>query len=285
MLGLPPDAVRQDPREVPPVSARAQTILDLLELERIDRDLFRACATTGESVSLYGGQVAAQALRAAGLTVDPRCRPHSLHGYFLRKGDSAAPTVFQVHRDRDGRSFQARRVVALQDGEVIFSMAASFQDADEESAVSQVEPAPVLSGPEGPVYDDFLFLVSTEVRVPEQPHPSALWPTRAWVRFTVDLPEDPLLHACLLAYLSDMTTGNLPSADGARPGPSIDHAVWFHAAADMARWTLVDCHPRAAGGGRGWYVGSVFDDAGGLLASLAQESLLRVQPAAPGTGE
>ena len=85
--------------------------------------------------------------------------------------------------------FPARRVVALQDGEVIFSMAASFQDADEESAVSQVEPAPVLSGPEGPVYDDFLFLVSTEVRVPEQPHPSALWPTRAWVQFTVDLQQ------------------------------------------------------------------------------------------------
>jgi len=262
------------------MSARAATILDLLELERIDRDIFRANVATRETEALYGGQVAAQALRAAGLSVDPGFLPHSLHGYFLRKGDTTAPTVFQVHRDRDGRSFQARRVVALQQGEVIFNMAASFQHAPDGAAATQVVPAPAGRGPDGPVYDGFPRLFSTEVRAPEQPYPTALWPTRAWARITVDVPADPLLHACLLTYLSDMTTGNLPDRDGALPGASLDHSVWFHRPADLTRWTLIDCHPRAAGSGRGCYLGSVFDDAGELVASIAQESLLR--PAAPG---
>lgn len=260
------------------MSAPKHTILELLELERIDRDLFRANATTGEAHALYGGQVAAQALRAAGMSVAPGFRPHSLHGYFLRKGEATAPTVFQVHRDRDGRSFQARRVVALQDGEVIFSMSTSFQMDSGATAVDRADPAP-LSGVEGPLWDGFPRLVSVEVRVPEQPYPTALWPTRAWVRVNLDLPADALLHACVLTYLSDMTTGNLPcERDGAQPGPSIDHAVWFHTPADLNRWTLIDCHPRAAGGGRGWYVGSMFDDSGNHLASLAQESLLRPVP-------
>jgi len=263
------------------MTVRRPTILDLLELERIDRDLYRANDTTEEEQALYGGQVAAQALRAAGMSVAPGFVPHSLHGYFLRKGDATAPTVLQVYRDRDGRSFQARRVVVLQGGEVIFSMAASFQKATEGSVVTHMEPAPDAGRPEGPAFDGFRRLVSAEVRVPAQPYAESLWPTRAWVRTTVDLCDDPLLHACVLTYFSDMTTGNLPSVeDRAWPGPSIDPAVWFHGPADLTRWTLIDCHPRAAGGGRGWFTGSVFDDSGGLRASLAQESLLR--PARPG---
>jgi acyl-CoA thioesterase-2 len=117
-------------------------LMDVLDLETIEQNLYRANLVFAEEHSLYGGQVAAQALRAAGLTVDPARRAHSLHGYFLRKGDSQIPTVYQVFRDRDGRSFSARRVIAIQRGEVIFNMSVSFH-IQEESWDSQAEALPV----------------------------------------------------------------------------------------------------------------------------------------------
>ena len=123
------------------------SILDLLDLERIEENLYRSCVLVERPWPLYGGQVAAQALYAAGYTVPDGRLPHSLHGYFLRSGSAGAPTVFQVYRDRDGRSFSARRVVAIQNGEVIFNMSASFAEpraGDEHEA----DPAPVVPAPE-----------------------------------------------------------------------------------------------------------------------------------------
>jgi acyl-CoA thioesterase II len=254
------------------------TLLDVLKLEQIEQDIYRANLTLDEDHSLYGGQVAAQALLAAGLTVDSGRPPHSLHGYFLRAGDSAIPTVFQVFRDRDGGSFSARRVVALQGGEVVFSMSASFQAPGAGPDV-QVDDAPDAGAPEDAEPVTIPRLFSMEGRRPEQRYPAAHFPTRFWARATVELPDDDLTHACVLTYLSDIGTGlaALPQ-DEASPGPTLDHAVWFHRAARLDDWVLMDMQPRTVSGGRGWYTGTITTTAGVLAASFVQETLFRPGP-------
>jgi acyl-CoA thioesterase-2 len=251
------------------------TLLDVLQLEAIELNLYRSTLTFREEYALYGGQVAAQALLAAGLTVTSDRLPHSLHGYFLRGGDPHSPTVFHVFRDRDGGSYSARRVVAVQAGEVIFNMSSSFHRF-EDGPATQAAPMPEVVPPDELPPKEFMRLFSIESRLPEGPFPEALWPTRFWARATVPLPDDPLMHACALTYLSDISTGILPAADGAATsGSSIDHAVWFHRPVDMNEWTLTDYHPQVAAAGRGWYTGSVFTPDGVLVASLAQEALFR----------
>ncbi len=255
-------------------------ILELLDIERIETDLYRSNRVFVErgskgGLALFGGQVAAQALRAAGLTVGPDRQPHSLHGYFLRPGDSRIPTVFTVYRDRDGRSYSARRVVAIQNGKVILNMSASFQ-VPNNSPIDQLEQMPPTEAPESLDQTPAYRVVSMDYRVPSQPFDLAIMPTRFWARSAVRLPDDPLLHACVLTYLTDALTGVLPAADrSAGPGPSLDHAVWFHAAPNMNEWTFTDYQPRVAGHGRGWYTGSIFTAAGDLIASMAQETLFR----------
>jgi acyl-CoA thioesterase-2 len=258
-----------------PDADRLPTLLDLLELEEIDRDLYRARSTFPDPHALYGGQVAAQALRAAGGTVPPDRYPHSLHGYFLRGGDAAKPTIFRVNRDRDGRSFSARRVVALQGGEVIFNMSCSFHVEQTGPEVQAQQPPPAGDPDTLPVVE-LPRLFSLESRQAPQAVPDTPWPTSFWSRLTVPVPDDPLLHACVLTYLSDISSGlaGLPGA-GQSAGPSLDHAVWFHRRARLDRWVLVELRPSTVSGGRGWYTGSIFDQAGVLLASLVQESLFR----------
>ncbi len=248
---------------------------ELLTVERLEENLFRSTTVVDEDFTLYGGQVAAQAVQAAGATVDAGRAPHSLHGYFLRPGDPKQRVVFTVDRDRDGRSFSARRVVAVQHGEVIFNMAASFH-VGRETSVSQADAMPDVAAPEACPPHDLLRLCSYESRLPEQPYERAEWPTRFWARTTVPVPEDPLAQASVVTYLSDISTGVLPSEDGPeRPGASVDHAVWFHAPADPNQWLLSDYQPRVVGNGRGWYSGSVFSASGRLVASIAQEVLFR----------
>ena len=249
-------------------------VRDLLTVERIEENLFRSTTVVREEYSLYGGQVAAQALRAAGSTVEPARRPHSLHGYFLRPGDPLMPTVFTVYRDRDGRSFSARRVVAIQHGKVIFNMAASFHVGQETSS-SQAEAMPDVPDPARCPEYRIPRLCSFEGRLPEQPFAEARYPTRFWGRATTDLFDDPLTHACVLTYLSDISSGVLPGADGEGPGPSVDHAVWFHDRANLEDWVLSDYRPRFAGSGRACYTGSIFAADGRLVASVAQETLFR----------
>jgi acyl-CoA thioesterase-2 len=259
------------------------TLLDVLDLEEVDRDLYRSRLVFADPFPLYGGQVAAQALLAAGGTVPPDRLPHSLHGYFLRSGDAARPTVFRVDRDRDGGSFSARRVVALQGGEVVFSMSASFQSPGRGPDV-QVGDLPDAVDTEAGAPDALPPLTvprlfSMEGRRPAQPYPAAHFPTRFWARATVPLPSDELVHACVLTYLSDIGTGlsALPD-DEAAPGPTLDHAVWFHRPADLGDWVLMDMVPRTVSGGRGWYTGSVSTRAGVLAASFVQETLFRPGP-------
>ena len=204
------------------------SILDLLDLEQVEENLYRSCVVVERPWALYGGQVAAQALYAAGSTVPADRLPHSLHGYFLRSGSAARPTVFEVYRDRDGRSFSARRVVAIQGGEVIFNMSASFAvpraGAEHDAGVMPDVPAP----DEMPAVDH-PYHVSMETRPASADQLDWRVPTRFWCRSSVGLPDDDLVHACVLTYMSDLSTGLIPLEGGdTETGPSLDHAVWFH---------------------------------------------------------
>ena len=252
------------------------SLLDLLALERIDRDLYRATTVFADPWPLYGGQVAAQALRAAGATVDAGRLPHSLHGYFLRPGDASQPTVLHVHRDRDGRSYSARRVVAVQDGDVIFSMAASFHRFEEGPDAQEVA-MPDVAAPYECGQWEIPRLFSFEGRTPQQPYQDMRFPTRFWARCTVPL-EDPLLQACALTYLSDIGSGLMAfETEQQRSLASLDHAVWFHRPVRADEWVLNEMVPHTVSAGRGWYTGSLFAADGTLVASLAQESLFRTR--------
>ncbi|MHA6627255.1 acyl-CoA thioesterase [Pseudonocardia sichuanensis] len=272
-------------RSVPAPAPADASLVALLDLEPLERDLFRAGTVFDDPFPLYSGQVAAQALLAAGRTVPAGRVPHSMHGYFLRSGDARRPTLFRVERDRDGRSFSARRVVAVQAAEVVFSLSASFHDP-EEGLDQQVEPAPDVPAPEELPPLEMPRLFSFEALLPPQPHPRS-WPTRFWARCTEPLPPaengGELLHAAVLTYLSDIMTGLSPLAGGGfRPTTSLDHAVWFHRTARLDDWVLVDLAGHTTGGGRGWYTGSLTSRDGVLRASIAQESLFRRQRP-PGT--
>ncbi|MFL6022372.1 MAG: acyl-CoA thioesterase, partial [Marmoricola sp.] len=257
-----------------PTSSQPGDLLDLLQLEKVEEDTFRANYVFEEDWPLYGGQVAAQALLAAGLTVGPGRLPHSLHGYFLRRGDASIPTLFQVDRDRDGHSFSARRVVAIQRGEVIFSTAVSFADPAE--GMDRQGPAlPGVTSPEESLAWEVPRMFSLEVRIPPEDGVTA-WPSRFWSRFTTAVGDDVLLNAAALTYLSDVSA-DLHSfqTDGFIPAASLDHAVWFHHPARLEDWIFTDYTARTIAGNRGLYTGSLFDRSGRMVASIAQEALYR----------
>ncbi|HVU74988.1 MAG TPA: acyl-CoA thioesterase domain-containing protein [Mycobacteriales bacterium] len=252
------------------------TFLDVLDLEEVDRDIYRSRYTVEGRPRLYGGQVAAQALLAAGLTVEADRRPHSLHGYFLRTGDAARPTAFRVDRDRDGRSFSARRVVALQRGEVIFNMSCSFQVGGDSLDRHDV-PLPAIAPP-GDLPSYAISFPSIEMQVPPQPDEAegGAYPSHFWARVGVPLGDDPLRHACAMTYLSDMGTGLVRwVTDGEAPGPSLDHAVWFHRPLRADDWMRLDFYPRSVSTGRGLYIGSISSPEGEVGCSIAQEALFR----------
>jgi acyl-CoA thioesterase-2 len=267
-----------------PVLGSADTGLpELLSLERIEDNLFRTVVVTGEPAGLFGGQVAAQALRAAGETVSADRHPHSLHGYFLSRGDASRRVLLTVHRDRDGGSYSNRRVIAVQNGKVIFNMAASFHVAEHGSDY-QAHPAPAVEAPEDlPDDERWHRMHGVEIRVPSQPQLGQQWPSRMWVRSRHALDGD-MTHACALAYISDMFTG-LAATPGiviAGPLTSIDHSVWFFRKVALDDWVLMDLQPESTSGGRGMYTGRIFSRNGVLAAGIAQETLFR--PAVARTG-
>jgi acyl-CoA thioesterase-2 len=254
------------------------TLLDLLALEELDRDLYRSTVLVRDRFPLYGGQVAAQALRAAGATVPEGRLPHSLHGYYLRSGDAGRPVIFRVDRDRDGGSFSARRVVAVQGGGVVFSMAVSFA-APGDGPDRSPQPVADVVPPDGLPVHPLIRVLGLTARRPPQPLSEEHHPTRFWARSRVALPDDPLLHACVLTYLSDYGTGlSVLADDDVAPGPSLDHAVWFHRPARADDWVLMDMAPGSVAAGRGYYTGSISTVDGTLAASFAQESLFRRGP-------
>jgi acyl-CoA thioesterase II len=278
-------------------------LVDLLDLEQIEVNLFRGGVSDEGWRRVFGGQVIAQALVAAERTVEAGRAAHSLHAYFMRPGDPAIPIVYQVERDRDGSSFSTRRVVAVQHGRPIFNMAASFQ-IDEPGLEHQFA-MPDVPGPSNLLSDRELREQDAH-RIPEKfrehalrPRPIELRPINprdpfkpekreplqnVWFRVGARIGDDPALHRCMLAYASDMTlldSCTLPHAiswwDPRLQTASLDHALWFHAPFRADEWLLyVQDSPRASGA-RGFNRGSIYTEAGVLVASVAQEGLIRIR--------
>ncbi|HWE55093.1 MAG TPA: acyl-CoA thioesterase domain-containing protein [Acidimicrobiales bacterium] len=264
----------------------ADDLMSLLDLEELDTDLYRGANEPSSQLrpALYGGQVAAQALRAAAHTVPEGRLPNSLHGYFLRPGRADRHVILRVARDRDGGSFSARHVVAVQNGEVIFSMSASFQTPKAGPEWStQRTPADVPENLEDrtgiPGYQSMLQIRALPATVPHEP---GQWPVpgRLWCKTWTPMPDDPVLHACVLTYASDFGSG---FGDGTvegfpRGGPSIDHSLWFHESLRLDEWVLLEMWPLKAGGSRGLYAGTMQDRDGRVGAMLTQEVLFRAPP-------
>ncbi len=255
---------------------------ELLDLEELDRDLFRGINEVPDNgqPTLFGGQVAAQALMAAGLTIPDDRFAHSMHGYFLRPGWRNRPVVFRVERDRDGRSFSARRVTALQNGEVIFDLTASFHVAEPGGEYAVPMGAGIPAPEECPLEAFSGNFPLAEARIAPPSHLGAngiLLGATMWLRVGEDLGDDRLAQACALTYLSDIGSGfaGLDVPGLPRGGPSLDHAVWFRTPLRADRWVLFEMSPLMAGGARGLYGGSMYQADGVLGAIVAQESLLR----------
>jgi len=277
-------------------------LLRLLELERIEDNIFRGPSVDLGGERVFGGQVLGQALTAASYTAGAR-EVHSLHAYFLLPGDMEAPIVYEVDVVRDGRSFSTRRVVAIQHGRPIFNMAASFQSP--EQGLDHAAAMPDVPGPEGlvevreAVVPGHLekvpekmrrFLTRErpfEVRSVEAVHivsPPRAEPRRHWWIKTVDrLPDNPDLHRNVLAYMSDfqlIATATRPHgihfSEGNVQLASLDHAMWFHRTCRVDDWLLYALESPNAAGGRGFALGRFFTREGRLVASTAQEGVVRV---------
>lgn len=274
--------MRDDPHE----------LLDILELETIELDMFYGRTPPGDSRRIYGGQVVAQALAAAYRTVEGRIC-HSLHSYFIRPGDPKVPILFQVERVRDGGTFGVRRVVAIQHGKQIFNLAASFQ-TPEEGFEHQI------NMPAAPAPDELLNEEELRAQAKDET-PRRVWPievkpvdpqplggqlqslephSMAWFRARRFVGEATPINQCALAYASDMTLMDT----SVRPHPimwedlqgaSLDHSLWFHHPSDFSRWHLYVQDSPSASGGRGFNRGSIFDSDGRLVASATQEALIR----------
>jgi len=260
-----------------------ESLIHQLDLEPLEVNLFRGQSRDTGTRSVFGGQVIGQALVAAERTVDGRV-PHSLHAYFLLPGDVGAPIVYQVDRVRDGRSFSARRVQAIQHGRPILSMIASFQKP--EAGLEHAAPMPDVPFPEAlaaPSESRAFGAIEFKPVEPDDPRRPGREPRQAyWFRAVDRVPDDPKLHRCLLAYASDWAL----SGAALRPHgktwhdegmivASIDHALWFHRAARIDDWLLYAMDSPSAQGARGLSRGQVYDRAGRLVASVAQEALMR----------
>lgn len=252
-------------------------LIDILDLETIDRGLFRSTYLFEERFPLYGGQVAAQAILAAGRTVEEERRPHSMHCYFLRGGDPAKHVVFHVAADFDGGSFSSRRVIAVQEGQAIFNCTVSFHRHNEGPEMQMVEAEPI-GAPEELDDWDARRLHSIAMKEPRRDNPNNFWPKDFLARVTADLGDDHMMHAAGFVYLTDAGSG---LAEVRTPDvgflSTIDHTVWLHSIPDAGSWHLFNYRPLRTGGGRGLYTGSVFDMDGALVATVTQEGLFRYQ--------
>jgi acyl-CoA thioesterase II len=282
------------------------SLLGVLDLELIDTNLYRGPRAEVGLQRVFGGQVAGQALVAAGRTLPADRRVHSLHGYFVRPGDSSKPILYQVENIRDGRSFSVRRSVALQNGQPIFFMSASFHIG--EPGLEHADPPPegVPAPEEVPTLSERLKAdperLSIWHRVPRpidvryvgasgyvrSGERSAEARQRVWMKADGILPDDPLIHVCVLTYASDLTLlDTVLSRQGAVWGPggylgtSLDHALWFHRPFRADEWILYDAESPIASRGRGLAQGRFFNRDGDFLASAIQEGLLRRTPDVP----
>ena len=267
------------------MAASIEVLLKLLDLEPLEVDLFRGASPETDLQRVFGGQVAGQALVAAGRTVAEDRRVHSLHAYFLRPGDPTRPIIYEVDRSHDGRSFSARRVVALQRGRQIFTMSASFQIPEEGlehqlpmPASTDPDTLPAIEGPRAAAWSaiDLRFVPHADDDPLGQ---------QVWLRAAETLPDDPLTHVCVLAYASDLSllSATIRPHDVSRGDrnlkmTSLDHAMWFHRSFRADEWLLYDQLTPAATGGRGLAAGRIFTRDGTLVASVVQEGLVRFSP-------
>ncbi|CAN5534168.1 acyl-CoA thioesterase II [soil metagenome] len=280
-------------------------LVALLDLEDIEVNIFRGVSPDEKRQRVFGGQVAGQALVAAARTVGDDSQVHSLHAYFLRPGDPTVPILYEVDRIRDGRSFTTRRVVAIQHGKPIFNLSTSFhraeQGLDHQLGRGVVEPdGSPLPAPEaladfktrmapwadrlGDWYDRPRAIDTRHVDWDLAQRSQHLPPRqRVWLRADGRLPDDPVLHTCVLTYASDMTlldTALLPHGgdfgEDELMMASLDHAMWFHRPFRADEWLLYDQDTPSASGGRGLARGLIYTRAGELAVSVVQEGLIRV---------
>jgi len=281
--------------------AAVDQLVGILDLEPVEVDIFRGRSPHVSLQRVFGGQVAGQALVAAGRTVPPERQVHSLHAYFLRPGDPAVPIVFLVDRIRDGRSFTTRRVVAVQHGAPIFNLSASFalveDGLEHQLAMPSVPPPEELptfaervapfGGRLGPVTGlprpiDLRYVKDppwvSRAEGPREPR------QQVWMRADGALPDEPLVHVCALTYASDMTLlDSFLAAHGLAwqlddvVGASLDHAMWFHRPFRVDEWLLYDSTSPSAHGGRGLGAGRIFAADGRHVVSVVQEGLVRVR--------
>ncbi|MGH9179551.1 MAG: acyl-CoA thioesterase [Acidimicrobiales bacterium] len=275
-------------------------LVDLLDLEPIEVNVFRGRSPDDWRQRVFGGQVAGQALVAAGRTVEPGRPVHSLHAYFLRPGDPSVPILYDVDRIRDGRSFTTRRVVAIQHGEAIFNLAASFHRPEEDGFDHQL-PMPPAPPPEDlPTFGERMEPSKEQLgewytrprpidirHVAEPPHVTAGTARRppcqqVWFRADGQLPDDVLLQACVVTYASDMTLlDSILLAHGTSwldrqlMGASLDHAMWFHRPFRADEWLLYDQESPSAFGARGLGQGRIYTRGGTHAVSVVQEGLFR----------
>ncbi|KAA0969666.1 acyl-CoA thioesterase II [Aureimonas fodinaquatilis] len=280
-----------------------RTLLDTLELEKLEENLFRGTSPDNGWQRVFGGQVVAQALVAAQNTVAQDRHVHSLHGYFIRPGDPTIPIVYEVARLRDGGSFTTRVVTGIQHGEAIFTLSASFQRP--EKGLEHQATMPKVPGP-----DDIIGQEELTTRILEsapdavrhywmRPRPIEFRPVsfehyltgdklppaqNVWVRCLSDIGDDPKLNAAVLAYLSDMTlldtslfAHGMSIFDRRVQAASLDHAMWFHRPFRVSEWLLYTQDSPSSSGGRGLTRGSLFSADGTLVASVAQEGLIRLR--------
>ena len=282
------------------MSETIDQLITTLDLERIEENIYRGHSPDTGWKRVYGGQVIGQALSAATRTVEDRM-VHSLHAYFLLGGDPKVPILYEVDRIRDGKSFTTRRVVGIQHGQPIFAMSASFHKA--EDGLSHQMPMPDVPGPDDLPGDEELRAKILEKlpepvrRYWERQRPVELRPVdltryvtkkpmepvqHIWFRATRTLPDDPGLHACALAYASDMTLLDTSLMANGKSvfdmdiqAASLDHAMWFHRPFRFDEWMLYAQDSPSSGGARGFSRGFVYDRSGQLIASIAQEGLIR----------
>ena len=309
---------------------RGQPVVDrlvaLLDLERLEDDLFRGVSPVESPARVFGGQVAGQALVASGRTVPAERAVHSLHAYFIRPGNPRVPIIYQVDRIRDGQSFTTRRVVAIQHGKAIFALSASFQvpeqglehsdempdvpppdqladwaswalrsaatpspitamsgSARKSAGASWARPRPDTPSPitRAPRPFDLRYITPPAWACAREQVGSRM-PDRLWMRTDGVLPDDPLVHVCVLAYASDLTLlWSVAAPHGHALGngvmaASLDHAMWFHRPFRADEWVLCDYTSPSAQGGRGLALGQFFSRDGSLIASVVQEGVVRV---------
>lgn len=283
------------------MSEAVKVLLKTLDLERIEQNIYRGESPQVGWQRVFGGQVIGQALVAAQRTVDEGRLAHSLHGYFMRPGDPSVPILYNVDRIRDGRSFTTRRVVAIQHGKAIFSMSASFQVVEE--GLEHFTEMPDVKKPEDlpsekQLSDRFIDKAPEAIRKYwQRERPIELRPTNldhyltnkilepsqdVWIRATGELPGDPEIQQAVLAYASDMTLldTSLYAHGRAIFDPnlqvaSLDHAMWFHRPLNMAEWHLYSQDSPNSSGARGFTRGNIYSRDGQLIASVAQEGLIR----------